>query len=291
MGSPLFFIASGYFFGFQESRGLIKLTFLRILNLLFIFVFSCAFYIFFYEFLETGNLLYATKKMVSGVYYAIATFEFREYPTHLWFLSAMAQGYLFLFLQIKFAKRSISVVILVALLAIGSLGQHHDFYSRIFSLPLPTQTRNALFFAFPYMSLGYMLNFLKTKMPFWGLLVLAITGWLGTIAEFFLSNNPGCPLSDYYLATPILCSSLFLLILQYSTFQNSLFSIMRPLSLYIYILHPAVIALMTKFFGELSNLSAFEQLTRVFYVCFLTTAISVALHFIIKNIKSAWVER
>ena len=291
MGSPIFFIASGYFFGFQESRGLVKLTFLRILNLLFIFVFSCAFYILFYALLETGSILYATKKMVSSVYYAIATFEFHEYPTHLWFLSAMAQGYLFLFLQIRIAKRSVIVIILMALLVIGSLGQHHDFYSKIFSLPLPTQTRNALFFAFPYMLLGYMLNFLKYKMPFWGLIVLAITGWLGTIAEFFLSNNSGCPLSDYYLATPILCSSLFLLILQHSTFQNSLFSLMGPLSLYIYILHPAVIALITKFFGELPNLSAFEQLARVFYVCSLTVVISFALHTIIKPIKPTWAGR
>ncbi|MDR1809973.1 MAG: acyltransferase [Prevotella sp.] len=232
---PCFFIINGYYISNQISDGkFVKKYILRCL------------------------LLYAVWTLIYGGEYShfslnrtllfLTTGFF-----HLWYMVALIMGTALFFCLKKLFKNDWILLCMAVLLVVsGYFVQKYGFLSiNDYSTRL-TFYRNFLFVGFPFLFFGYFIRAnekkimqFKTQFLFFLLVVSSIT----LIVEACLTEG-GYPY-DIFLSLPVLCSSLFLLVLKYSSYSVS-DGYMSKFASGIYFVHLLVIAFVRYLLGHTS---------------------------------------
>ena len=137
---------------------------------------------------------------------------------HLWYVSAMIGGVLFLYILKAFIKKTNILLILALLLfLIGYIIQR--LYLFDINIPTSTLCRNFLFIGFPFIFIGYYIRkkhfidkaLVNKRTVFYILILFAIL----LVESFFtykMQRN-----SDFYIVLPILCPLLILFIMKTNT--------------------------------------------------------------------------
>ena len=173
----------------------------------------------------------------------------------LWYLLGTLYGVLvlYLLLQVKgMTKNRLAVLALVVYLfgvagnsyrhlwdgmpgIVAVLGGYRDWFAT---------TRNGFFFAFPFLTMGYLLSGkqdkVKNTVKWTGALLLSL---LALFVEFFALERWGSIASfDMYLMTPVAVGCLFCLLLtvQVSEKRQAAGQMLRGISTYIFLLHMMV---------------------------------------------------
>lgn len=199
---PLFFLISGYYFRAAMNRpeaGWRKWM-VRVLTLY-----------------AVWTLIYILPIIAKGPKQAVLHLAIGYW--HLWYLLAMAEAGVLLYACRNWSSRALAVT-LAALYGVGLamqyLGNYHAFGGPVDDalnyLPL---YRNALFFAFPMMGLGYLLAdpAIKQRISLRAAWILAGGGALSMLVEHqvnLAANIDHQEAFDLLASIPLLCAGLFL---------------------------------------------------------------------------------
>lgn len=270
---PLFFMITGYFTLGEILYSTEKLK-KYLIHISGLYIFSIILYI-------PINLYKGIRKPSLIDAFKVLLFDGTMY--HLWYFPAVIIGIIILYLLIKKFDIKKSMLICVGLYIIGVLGDNYyglaikipfleKFYSLIFDLS--TYTRNGIFFAPIFLLLGYLIKRGTRIDRYAGRKFIVSIMFLlleGTIVYLFQWQKHNA----LYFSLPLCGWYLFLLLLKG---ENRKTKILSDLSMYIYIIHVWVIAIIYKIFRntEVGSLGKY----------FIVSIISLVLSVFIINIKN-----
>lgn len=173
---------------------------------------------------------------------------------HLWYISALIYVLVMVILVDRFWCRSrLYKLIPVLLLLNVILG---NYSTLLFGFKLPCViSRNFLLIGLPFFLLGDYLSHRQINCRNWYLILIAAGSAATTVLEnLFLMNTCAEFNADFFLSTPFLACSLFLLTLKNEDQLNNRFcsvaaSLGRNASTMIYIVHPILITVISKVMG------------------------------------------
>jgi surface polysaccharide O-acyltransferase-like enzyme len=206
VGTPFFFLTSGYFFSVSVSRGrpplgvMVKLV--RRLALFAIF-WSCV-----YLLLPIGNLLkpphpdYVTAVLSLIKGYTRPSLLVTGTAIHLWFLPAMACALILLAIACRFRLEKYFAILAAMLFLIGLAGG--PYAATPIGIPIGINTRNGPFFSSIFVFTGYLLHKYGVRLSLRTAYALILGGIALRLAElYWLTINYGVHPSkiDYLLGT------------------------------------------------------------------------------------------
>lgn len=270
---PLFFIINGYFLYYFFEKKTFKIWLKKsILIYFFLMLLYAYFWIDFYNFKFLEFLL----KLFFGYF-------------HLWYLSAMILGSLLLFYLKAFSNYKIIIIAFLLFLTgltIQYTGRLHflsDYFIADKLINNLSSYRNFLFTAFPFITLGYLINKTKIitriKQPTIFFITL-LSLLLFSIENSIIHNNlPSLPIVEcqisYWVGAPI----LFIIIMKKSKYTSNQ-SILSYYPTIIYFIHPLLILTILKFTNPKPTLLTFYT--------FLFTALTA---FILIKIKRVYKQK
>lgn len=245
MAVPVFFMITGYFV-INDFSQQIKKVFILLCeaNLLY---FAWILFKYFMGF-SSGISLSEIFKVENIVY--ILAFNMNPITSHLWYLGAIIYVYLFVYLIKKHLKGKWLYCIALFLYIIGLSLEY--VFPLIFSVSVPLCVyRNFLFMGIPFFLLGAYFRDYPVKCNSLFLLLSCIASCALNYCEaFFWKSNyrSSIFIPEFYICTPILASSVFLLFLKIENKKDSkeliwLAGFGKYLTTWIYIIHPIVIEL------------------------------------------------
>ena len=232
IGVPIFFLISGYYLN-GNSKEKIKSKIWKNMKLLF---FSCIIYL-----LLNCIRYFVDKEATIGYFRCFINvknildfifFNVNPFWGHLWFIHALIYLYVIEFILLKYNLNnkkvglSLSVILLITYQIINGLFVD-DFLNNI------QYIRNYIFVGIPFFTIG---KYISSK-PFNKKIniVLSVVSFFGLTIEILLYRN------ELYVFSILLAILLFKFTLDYKDYKNkTLEYIGDKLSMYIYILHPAV---------------------------------------------------
>ncbi len=204
---------------------------------------------------------------------------------HLWYLPAAIMGACIIFILMRSASIKAAFVITILLYIAGLLGDSYygviekipflsSFYNGIFQIT--EYTRNGLFFAPVFLLLGYLVFNGNKRLPLrtslWG---LAISLFLMLTEGLVLHHFDAQRHDSMYITLPLLMFFLFQCLLHQ---QGKGMAFLRPVSMLIYLIHPAVIVVVRGFAkaAGLEPLLIDNSLLHFFTVAFISFLASAA---------------
>ncbi len=244
---PFFFAAGGYFINFGNSGKLLK----RLLTVAIIYAQWSFIFIWIRSAneLEYPSFLFSGNRETNGIMNTIYKMIFYGYERHLWFFPA----YIIAALLIAGTRKHLWLLTLLAAscYAAGLTGQQFKiiYPSQVSFLPEPTYdwlqrtyfTRSGMFFAFPCMTVGYLVkqfshHLERVSLP---IFTAAIIGLFSL--QYFecvtMMNRHNIPASDYY-ATTIFLVAAILVVAAKSKREKPLIRNAGKLAGGVYVMHP-----------------------------------------------------
>ncbi|SDM54977.1 acyltransferase [Sediminibacillus halophilus] len=281
---PFFFATSGYFIGMKTKKKnnpiqYVKKYILKISKIYMAWLLIIVLY-------DMSVLAVQSKGITSDFfsqltsYFAPASIYNIYYGTsfgntyHLWFLVAMVWSLFFLSIFIRIKKVRILLFFSFSLNLFGVTGQSYSALLNVDYL-----TRDALFFALFYLTLGYWFSLKNTAQlkiragSIYGLLIVFLS--LEFIERYILVYRLEAPWGDYSLfSIPIIALLLVLVEKNNFHFQPYLVKLGQN-TLGVYVIHPILISFTTLLIDRLEWQSIRESfLWNLVYVPFLVTASS-----------------
>ncbi|EOE6119593.1 acyltransferase family protein [Vibrio cholerae] len=237
---PVFLLINGYYFFEVISGGGFKLWLKKVFVLYVVWMLMYLYYWFYlpdYSFRSIANL---GVKMVMGYY-------------HLWYISGMIGAAIILFLLRKLSSLLLlisSFLFFVFGVAIQYFGNYHifegGFLDKLFNLFW--SHRNALFFSFPFMCLGFLFNkhSVVNRISFkWALLGFSI-GFFLLLTESYVNymNMNDYDGFDNYVSLMLVCPMLFVFVSKVNIKGRT-----KEIALYssaIYFIHPLILSLLNE---------------------------------------------
>lgn len=252
---PCFFIISGYFISEKLDDG--KYLKKYLLHLLVVYIVWSLIYLpVYYQEIEPRSFI---------------TFALLGYY-HLWFLPALITGVLFLKIAKLFIKKD-KILLFTGMLffIIGFVMEYKGLYYRFYC--------NGLFFGYPFLVLGYVVNkriWIERFKGFWLYLILtlAFASLLLDVYATYLMQTP----KNMLLSLIVLCPMLFVLILKNSKSKTAGNIDFSKLSAGVYYIHILVISLITPL-TETYNIINYP------IVLIISVILSIFIIFVNKRIK------
>ncbi|MCQ6276847.1 acyltransferase [Bacillus sp. V3B] len=260
---PVFFVTSGFLIGQKilEGKNINEYFNKYTWKIVTIFLSWTAFY-FIYDILVRLNSYRQTGEKTEiekyiNRFFSLDTLWYTPNgtPYHLWYLVALIWSLIILYFFIKHKKLNLLLVLSLGFNLVGLLGQS---YSVIFDLS--KNTREALFFATFYLTLGYWIGFNLNKIrgnllrvnPLIYLWLFFIFSGLQILESVLLVKKFGFGRAEnYYLSTVFLVVSLFLFALTKPNIgKGSWLSKVGKNSLGIYVIHVFFINLIRRLLPE-----------------------------------------
>ncbi|MCU9613108.1 acyltransferase [Caldibacillus lycopersici] len=257
---PFFFVTSGFLIGqkmlagtnanqyFKKSIGRIVGIFLTWTAVYFVYDVITRMYTYFSSGNKTDleNYLHQFFQLDTILYGPNGT------PYHLWYLVAFIWSLVILFVFIKLNKVHLLLLGSFVIHLIGNFGQSYAVV-----IDLEENTRNAVFFASFYLTLGYCIGFhlqwirarLLAKINPWIYCGLFFTFSIAQAVErIYLQESFGRSNGDYYLSTALLVLSLFFFVLSMPNLgKNTRMASVGKNSLGIYVIHLLFLDLTKRF--------------------------------------------
>lgn len=280
---PTFYMVSGYFIYNENSDKVIQKLPSRISRLLKIWVITDIIY-FFIEFLLSGFSIEWVGNLFNIDATRILEFVFLQetWQYFVWYLFASILCYISTFVISKYNLWNKSLFLIFPLLLVNLfIGE---------ALPFITGETSKWFwcsnfwlFAFPFYATGYGIRIYKDKIlekvTDKLVLIAIIGGFFLNMAERAITHA-----SEFFVSTYIMTVSLFLFSLKFPNRYDEkkgfagkivqFFVLMGNYSLYIYLIHPAIIVFVRKFIS-------FMQIEKTYLVGYLTTISVVVITFIL----------
>lgn len=247
-GVPLFLIISGYYFYSIKTKEQFANWVKRLLYLYLIWM---GIYLILWRDFSVQNILFRT---IFGYY-------------HLWYLINALYGFLFAWAIRNFKLKT--QLVLIALCVIIGLSLQYIFNYGLVAykipfLPEPEYVnifRNGLFFCFPFIMTGYLINKFAwhTKKVNW--LLLIAVGFSVLTCEVVFNYNHGKKLFDLLLGLYIFCPALFVYVLNLKFYGES-----KTIALYssgIYLVHILVLNILAKIVKTVSTSALSETPTTI----------------------------
>lgn len=236
---PFFFIASGYFIGKRviekNKTDFYKNYFFRYIKLFLLF---CLIYspITFYWAFNNDNSIFLNLVLYIQQLIFLA-------PAYLWFLLALAFGVIILKYLVK-VPLYLGILIIIILYTIGVFGNSYIFffdnesvlineYFRIF-----LTTRNGLFFAVPFMYMGYLISIKAMLIIKRNVVVLFVVTFIIYVFEvYFVHTKTLLPNEDTSMYFMLLPASflLFIILVKIKIRSSKLLIELADFSLYLYV--------------------------------------------------------
>lgn len=218
---PIFFIINGYYLDISSQKKTIK--FLKKLIILYI-VWTFLYFPYFYPYFKYDNKLLIIK-LLNGFY-------------HLWYLVALIGAIimLYFFNKIKICKTGLIILALI-LFFIGYFIQKRDPYSSLEVI----KYRNFLFWAFPFLSIGHLLNFVSYPRKQNLIPYIIIFGSIMLLIEAYIYMKQGVT-NNLYIVLLFLCPAIFLYVLKKGKMNSySKQNTIADMSIAIFLIHPMII--------------------------------------------------
>lgn len=253
---PCFFIISGYYF--SKKIGNTKAVKKYLLHLLLVYTVWTVFYILVENFGEITQIP-LLKIYVFGYF-------------HLWYVAALLQGSIILFLIKKKFKNDTIILIVSILLFLTAV---------VFESEL--EIRNVLFMGFPFVFLGYYIQYknLVAKVKDIYLLPVLILSFIGLSFEITVIARNANAIHDAYYSLIVFCPALIVFVFKhakYREYNNTYLSYLGSLASAIYFIHVFVIYI-------LSDVDISYTLVRFAIVCLLSFILSIFIIYINKYVK------
>lgn len=259
---PFFFMAGGYHINFNNGRKLAK----RLLTVTLV----CALWsVVFYFIREQHHLSYPTfffsaYEDTNVLWNKLYKIFFYGYERHLWFFPA----YIIAAVLILLLRKQTALVLLLAILlyGIGLTGQQFKFIypEQVEFLPMSFHqwlqqtniTRSGLFFAFPCMSVGFIMRQISSRIEPVSPVLFFVIVLLLLLLQYYeclsVMNAFEAGTSDYYISTLFLAGAILGLAISFKM-NRPLFSGISRIPGGIYILHPLFMYFFLINFPELFN--------------------------------------
>ncbi|WP_128331984.1 acyltransferase family protein [Apibacter sp. HY039] len=223
LGVPAFFIINGYYLSISDD----KKTFKYIFRIFKLYIVWTLFYLPWMPWNDEPNKLLLILNLIFGFY-------------HLWYLSSLIGAILILYLICKCTKNVYIIVTIISILFITGYLIQLKFGAG--NLVLVYIFRNSLFFALPYVTLGFLIRKINIKnyKIIYLLIILCLilliieTYYYTTLVQYY----------DIYLSAFILCPLIFILLLNKGKIKTVDKEYkLNDLSSAIYYIHPAILLL------------------------------------------------
>ena len=266
---PFFFITSGYLINFKNNTKLYK----RLAIIFVTYLLWCGVFILIrrYNDLNYPVFVFAEDHSLNTTINRIYKLFVFGYERHLWFFPAYIIGVLLVKVLHQHMKLLASVAIVLYVLGVTGQQLRFIYPDHVNFLLQPVQqwlqetqfTRDGLFLAFPMIALGNILSRQNIKTT-QSTLPFLITLSIGlTIAQYYeclyFINNHGAKVSEYYLTTPLLVTSILLIGISKPYIGIKLRRITR-LSGGVYLLHPLFMYLLLIKYNHLFQMEWFPYL-------------------------------
>lgn len=221
-------------------------------------------------------------------------FDDSYFSGHLWYLSALLYLLLLYYFVLKTNTLHIFRKVIIVLLAIDLIFGKYALV--FFGKEFPYQyVRNFLFVGFPYFLIGGILKerckiIEKKIIPQWIFLMAALFFWATSVLEkYLLLKYKVSATREHYLSTSFLVIIIFIFLIQYRDWlKDSIFEkIGREDSLNIYIIHPIVIAILSR---NVHIQNALIQKIYFYIAPFMVFMISIILSVCWKKVKAVVVQ-
>ncbi|WP_180953522.1 acyltransferase [Bacillus sp. T33-2] len=247
---PFFFVASGFLFGvkiinYEKSFTYFKKYVVKIVKIYFLWLFFYTVYDVIIILFMQKNVTQELAKYFDG-FTILNVLYYGGGPTsgyHLWFLTALIWGIIFLFLFFRFNKINILLIISLVLNLIGLFGQSYSMFFKI-----PISTRDAMFLGLFYITLGFFFADHIKSTKLWrmdskiNLLFLCAFSLLQVAEGFFLDKALSGSHGEYFISTIFLTTFLFIFVLNNKQFGKDLWlTKIGAKSLSIYVIHVFII--------------------------------------------------
>lgn len=215
---------------------------------------------------------------------------------HLWYFPALILGIWIVYFLLKHCNKKVVGVFVLLLYMIGLFGDSYfgisekwivtsTFYNGIFSIF--DYTRNGLFYAPIFLSLGYMFNQVKWNLSKKKNLTYILLFLIAMIVEGFILHSFHLQKHDsMYLMLIPLMASLFYFILQGNEENNKK---LRNISTMIYIIHPLFIIVVRGIAKVLHLQNIMVDNSLIHYL--LVVGFSVGFSILWEMLKEKWMER
>ena len=247
---PCFFMISGYLLYREGGIGVerIKRNFMHVAK---ITLWATVLFLFWKELTSIRNGVYvpSAKQMLEWIILNKCPFGF-----HLWYLYAYLYVLMIVLVIDKYLMWRLLFMSIPLLLLTDLVFGKYSLV--VFNMEFPyIIVRNFMFVGLPYFALGALLktkqipcetNKKKLKYPVGGVILFSITSQL---EKFILICIDKCPAREHYISSTFLAISLFILLLSIKVEKPNVMSkIGEKDSLYIYILHPIFIVVLSSGF-------------------------------------------
>lgn len=239
---PFFFCVNGFFLYtvFKNNRIQTWLKRIGILYIVWMLIYS-----YFWVYLQDFNVLKVMLTLVFGF-------------NHLWYLAALLVGGLVLY-QLRNASNTVLITAAFLFLLIG-IGIQYIGHLHLFSqqttldklFNYPPLHRNFLLFAFPLLSIGYVIRrtnfhtrFRKKSISLLLMLGLVLLITENLIAYYFITGDV---ILNTYLSYLFLAPSLLIAAFTFKSTSNRNSKLLSSYSIALYLIHPFIIFLMYRFF-------------------------------------------
>lgn len=215
---------------------------------------------------------------------------------HLWYFPALILGIWIVYFLSRYCNKKIVGICVILLYLIGLLGDSYfgisekwsvtsTFYHGIFTVF--DYTRNGLFYAPIFLSLGYMLQQVKWNLSRKVNFACIALSFVAMIAEGVVLRHFNLQRHDsmYIMLIPLMVS-LFYFILQGSTENNKK---LRNISTLIYIIHPLFIIVVRGIAKAVHLQSIMVDNSLIHYL--LVVGFSVGFSILWEMLKEKWIER
>ncbi len=238
---PFFLLINGYYFYQAVYEGRFKLWLKRTLVLYVVWMLIYSFYWFSLPDYSYKSIAILGIKVVVGYH-------------HLWYISGMIGASIALFLLHKLSSTLLLFISLLSFLfgvVIQYLGNYHifegDFIDKLFNLTW--SHRNALFFSFPFMCLGFLLNKNATisRVSFIWAIIGSSVGLFLLLVESYVNyiNMKKYEGFDNYFSLILICPMMFIFISKMKIKSKT-----KEIALYsssIYFIHSLILSLLKEF--------------------------------------------
>ena len=267
---PCFFIINGYFVASIIENG--RLVKKYLLKFLLIYIVWLTIYTPFYNGYSQGGLS-STPSL------GLQFIRFFMPWLHLWYILALLEGVLFLYILKRFKIKD-RALLLFALLSYfyGSALQ----YAYLLDIDIPDAdyiTRNFVHFGFPFIFLGYYTHkkgLVEKKFGYKTIALLFL--FIVLLIESYVAYTFG-KLTELYFMLPFLCLMVFIVIMQIKLPESAVSNYISKLSGSVYFSHVLVIYVITQIFPDISHTVLF------FPILFISMLLSVAIIELNKRIR------
>jgi len=228
IGVPCFFIINGFYLHSKISSGKAILKYLKRLIIIYI-TWTFVFLLFTIKYTDI-RLIFS---LLFGIY-------------HLWYLSALIGGVIIFYFLKKVIKNDFVLLIISIALFITGMYIQNNYFPVADAAIRVFMYRNALFFCFPFVFLGYFINEKKETLKQVNnalLLLIIVASLLVLLYEVSRYYNDGI-IMDMYYSIIILAPALLALILKKAVYKRD-DGYIGLLTSGIYYIHPLIIYILS----------------------------------------------